>query len=226
MIPRQVAFLGIAALLLAGAGIAAAATYEDDEDTPAALEQPATTTTTSLAFDTTTTVAVSTTTATPATPTTAGRATTTTATTPRQGATTTTRRGATTTTPTGPIAACTTSQLQATVSTDKSTYGIGEPVKIHSRLQNRSSTACNYPSFVFSATIHSPSGQRVTGFDRVNETPGELGAGQANEAFVDWTRVSCTSDICPPNVPGAYTVSATWNLPGGPYTATRTINLT
>jgi hypothetical protein len=37
VIPRRVAFLGIAALVLAGAGIAAAATHSDDDDTPAAL---------------------------------------------------------------------------------------------------------------------------------------------------------------------------------------------
>ena len=221
VIPRRVAFLGLAALILVGAGIAAAATYEDDDDTPAALEQPATSTTGSLPADTTTTVALTTTTS-PATSTTVGRTTTT-----RQGATTTTtRRGATTTTAATAVTACTTPQMQATVSTDKSTYAIGEPVKIQSKLQNRSSTTCTYPSLIFVATILSPSGQRVTGFERVNESPGELGAGQANEATVDWTRVACTSDICPPNIPGAYTVSATWNFPGGPYTVTTTINLT
>lgn len=223
VIPRRVAFLGLAALILVGAGIAAAATHDDDDDNkPAALEQPVTTTTSSLPPDTTTTVALTTTT-TPATSTTVGRTTTT-----RPGATTTTRRGATTTTTAaaGAVTACTTGQMQATVSTDKSTYGIGEPVKIQSKLQNRSSTTCSYPSLVFVATILSPSGQRVTGFERVNESPGEIGAGQVNEATVDWTRVGCTSDICPPNVPGAYTVSATWNFPGGPYTATTTINLT
>lgn len=220
VIPRRVAFLGLAALILAGAGIAAAATHDDDDDTPAALEQPVTTTSSSLPPDTTTTLGPTTTT-TPATSTTVGRTTTT-----RQGATTTTRRGATTTTAAGGVTACTTGQMQATVSTDKSTYAIGEPVHIQSKLQNRSSTTCSYPSLIFVATILNPSGQRVTSFDRTNESPGEIGANQVNEATVDWTRVSCTSDICPPNTPGAYTVSATWNFPGGPYTATTTINLT
>jgi hypothetical protein len=222
VIPRRVALLGLAALILAVAGVAAAATYSDDDDTPAALEQPVTTTTSSVP-DTTTTLAVtsSTTTTTPATSTTISARTTTT----RRGATTTsTRPGATTTT--APIAACTTDQLEVRVTTDKPSYGIGEPVKIHSTLRNRSATTCTYPSFVFGATILGPGGATITGFTRVGEAPGGLGAGQANEAFVTWERVACTSDICPANTPGQYTVSATWNAPGGPYTATTTINLT
>jgi hypothetical protein len=223
VIPRRVAFLGLAALILAVAGVAAAATYEDDDDTPAALEQPVTTTT-SLVPDTTTTLAVSsstTTSTTPATSTTVtGRTTTT-----RRGATTTsTRPGATTTT--APIADCTTGQIEARVTTDKPSYGIGEPVKIHSTLRNRSATTCTYPSFIFSATILGPGGATITGFNRQGEAPGALGAGQANEAFVTWERVACTSDICPPNTPGEYTVSATWNFPGGPYTVTTKIALT
>ena len=222
MIPRRLAFLGLAALVLAAAGIAAAATYEDDEDTPAALEQPVTTTTAVLPADTTTTVAVTSTTAAPApTTTTVAGATTTT----RRGATTTTRAGATTTT-TAPIAACTTAQLEVAVTTDKASYGIGEQVRIHSTLRNRSATTCTYPSFIFAATILSPGGATITGFNRQGDAPGALGSGQANEAFVNWDRVACTSDICPPNTPGEYTVSATWNFPGGPYTATKKINLT
>ena len=224
MIPRRVAFLGIAALILAGAGIAAAATYEDDDDTPAALEQPATTTTSVLPPETTTTSTIAlTSTTTPAPSTTVAGATTTTT---RRGATTTTTRARATTTTTGPIAACTTAQIQPTVSTDKASYGIGEQVRIHSTLHNRSTTTCTYPSFSFTATILNPSGGTVTSFSRQSDAPGSLGAGQAAEAFVSWERVGCTSDICPPNVTGAYTVSATWNFPGGPYTATRTITLT
>lgn len=219
MIPRRVAFLGLAVLILAVAGIAAAATYDDDDDTPAAQQQPVTTTT-SLVPDTTTTLAVtSTTTTTPAPPTTVPRTTTT-----RRGATTTTRAGATTTT--APIADCTTGQVEARVTTDKASYGIGEPVKIHSTLRNRSATTCTYPSFIFSATVLSPGGATITSFNRQNDAPGAVGAGQANEAFVTWERVACTSDICPPNTPGDYTVSATWNFPGGPYTVTTKIALT
>ena len=220
MIPRRVALLGLAALILAGAGIAAAATYDDD-DTPAALEQPVTTTTSTLPADTTSTVAVTSTTLTPAPSTTVAGATTTT----RRGAATTTTRAGATTTATAPIAACTTAQIEAEVTTDKASYGIGEQVRIHSTLRNRSATTCTYPSFVFAATILGPTGTRVTGFDRVGEAPGAVGPGQANEAFVNWDRVACTSDICPPHTPGEYTVTATWNFPGGPYTATKKINL-
>ena len=223
MIPGRVAFLGIAALILAGAGIAAAATYEDDDDTPAALEQPAPTTTSTLPLDTTTTTTVAvTSTTTPATSTTVAGATTTT----RRGATTTTARAGTTTTTTGAVAACTSAQIEAAVTTDKGSYGIGEQVRIHSTLRNRSQTTCTYPSFVFVTTILNPGGGTVTGFNRQGDSPGALGAGQAAEAFVTWDRVACTSDICPPNNPGEYTVSATWNFPGGPYTATKKIALT
>lgn len=222
MIPRRVAFLGLAALVLVVAGIAAAATHEDDDDTRAAVEQPAPTTS-SLPFETTTTAAVASTTTPAPSTTTAGARTTTT----RPGATTTTattRPGATTTT--AAIAACTTAQMEAAVTTDKASYGIGEQVRIHSTLRNKSETTCTYPSFVFAATILSPTGTKVTGFERVNEAPGALGTGQANEAFVTWDRAPCAGDICPPNTPGEYTVSATWNFPGGPYTVTRKITLT
>jgi hypothetical protein len=224
VIRRRMAFLGIAALVLAVAGIAAAATYEDDDDdTPAALEQPAPTTSSLPPETTTTTAAVTSTTAPPATTTTTAASATTTT---RRGATTTTTRAGATTTTTAPIAACTPAQMEVAVTTDKASYGIGEQVKIHSTLRNRSATTCTYPSFVFAATILSPGGATITGFNRQNDAPGALGSGQANEAFVNWERVACTSDICPPNTPGEYTVSATWNFPGGPYTATKKINLT
>ena len=216
-------FLGIAALLLAGAGIAAAATYEDDDDTPAALEQPATTTTAALPADTTSTVAaVTSTTAAPASTTTVAGATTTT----RRGATTTTTRAGATTTTTGPIAACAAGQMEAVVTTDKAGYGPGEPVRIQSTLRNRSAVTCTYPSFVFSAAILTPAGATVTAFERVGESPGALGAGQQNEATVTWDRLGCAPQPCTQTAPGEYTVSATWNFPGGPYTATKRVNFT
>jgi hypothetical protein len=220
VIPRRTVFLGIAALILAGAGIAAAATYDDD-DTPAALEQPVTTTTLALPADTTTTVAVTSTTATPApTTTVAGARTTTT----RRGATTTTAGAGATTTTTGPIAACTAGQMEAVVTTDKAAYVPGEPVKIQSTLRNRSAVTCTYPSFVFSAAILSPAGATITSFERVGESPGALGAGQQNEASVTWDRLGCAPQPCTQTPPGEYTVSATWNFPGGPYTAARRVN--
>ncbi len=220
VIPRRVAFLGLTALVLAGAGIAAAATYEEEDDIPLAIEQPATTTT-SVVDTTTTTVAVTSTTAAPApTTTTVARTTTT-----RRGATTTTRAGATTTT-TAPIAACTTGQMEAAVTTDKASYAQTEPVKIHSTLRNRSATTCTYPSFVFSATILSPGGATVTGFNRQGDAPGALGSGQANEASVTWERLGCAPQPCVQNTPGRYSVSVTWHFPGGPHTATSSFDLT
>ena len=222
MIPRRVAFLGVAALILAGAGLAAAATYEDDDDTPAALEQPVTTTS-ALPAGTTTSVAVTSTSAAPApTTTTVAGATTTT----RRGATTTTTRAGATTTTTGPVVACTTTQIEAAVTTDKASYAQTEPVRIHSTLRNRSATTCSYPSFVFGATVLSPGGATVTGFSRQGDSPGALGSGQANEASVTWERLGCAPQPCVQNTPGRYSVSVTWHFPGGPYTATASFDLT
>ena len=204
VIPRRVAFLGLAALILVGAGIGAAATYKDDDDMPAALEQPATTTTSTVPAETTTTVAATSTTA-PAPSATVAGATTTSTTRP----TTTTRRAATTTT-LGP-APCAAAQLEARVTTSKPAYAAGEQVRIHTTLHNRGAT-CTYPSFVLAAAILDPAGATVTTFDRVGETPGALGSGQAIEAFISWDR----SELTPS---GTYSVSVTWNVPGGPYTA-------
>jgi len=221
VIPRRVAFLGLAALILAGAGIAAAATYDDADDPPAALEQPQPATTTTLFVDPTTTLAVATTTTAPAPSTTAasGRTTTT-----RRGATTTARAGATTTT--AAAAPCTSAQMEAAVTTDKASYGQSEPVRIQSTLRNRSAVTCTYPSFVFSAAVLSPANATVTAFDRVDGAPGALGAGQQNEATVTWDRLGCAPQPCTQTTPGEYTVSATWNFPGGPYTVTRKVTFT
>jgi hypothetical protein len=218
-----VAFLGIAALILAVAGIAAAATYSDDDDTRVALDQTVTTTTTVLPAETTTTAAITSTptTVAPSTTTTAAGATTTT----RQGATTTTARAGATTTTSAPVGPCTATQLEAAVTTDKVSYAQGEQVRITSTLRNRSATTCTYPSFVFSATILSPGGATITGFSRQGDAPGALGTGQANEASVTWDRVSCPSPFCTQSTPGTYSVSVTWNFPGGPYMATKTFDL-
>ena len=224
MIPRRVALLGLAALILAGAGIAAAATYTDDEDTPAALEQPVTTTTSVLPDETTTTTAAAvTSTTTPAPSTTVAGASTTTT---RRGATTTTARAGATTTTTGPVAACTTAQMEAAVTTDKASYGQTEPVRIHSTLRNRSATTCTYPSFVFAATILSPAGATITGFSGQGDAPGALGPGQATEASVSWERLGCAPQPCTQSSPGTYSVAVTWHFPGGPYTDTRSFQLT
>ena len=228
MIPRRMAFLGMAVALLIGAGIGAAATYEDDEDTPAALEQPATTTT-ALPLDTTTTVAEVTTT-TPAASTTVGPTTTT-----RPGATTTTRRGGTTgttrpatTAPTTPAPACTTSQMAVAVTTDRETYGPGQQVRADSTLRNTSASPCTYSSFDFAATFLDPNGGTLIGFNRRGDAtePTLLGPGQAAEASVTWNRSTCPSTPCPAEHTGTVSVRVTWNFPGGPYVASRTFTLT
>jgi hypothetical protein len=228
VIPRRVAFLGIAAVLLAGAGIAAAATHDDDDDgggTPTALEQPSTTTSV-LPPDTSTTIEVTTTSA---PPTTVGATTTT-----RRGATTTTtRQGAITTRPpapttTGAITACTAAQIEVAVTTDKASYAQDERVNIRSTLRNRSSSICTYTNYGFTATILSPAGATITSFTRPGDTSATamLGPGQQHEATVSWDRVSCAPPFCTQSTPGTYSVAARWEFAGGPYTARRPFNLT
>jgi hypothetical protein len=225
VIPGRIVALGLAALLLAGAGIAAAATHEDDEDTPTALEAPATTTSSILPDTTTTTVAETTTSMAP--PTTVGRTTTT-----RRGATTTTRRPATTTTrpattTTGPVGPCTAAQIEAVVTTDRESYGQDQQVNIRSLLRNRSSTPCIWSSYEFSATIRNPAGGTITSFSRRGDATGPtaFGPGQAHEASVSWDRISCAPPFCTQSPPGVYSVAVSWTFPGGPYVATRPFTL-
>lgn len=206
MIPRRVALLGLAVLLLGGAGIAAAVTHDDGDDTPMALDRPAETTT-SLPAGTTTTTAAPTPTSTSLAPTT----------TVPSGATTTTARPTTSTT--GPVTACTTPQVAATASTDKATYAQGEQVRIFSTLKNTSARACSYPSFVFVAAILDAAGTPIVSFERIEATPGTLTPGQAHEATVSWDRISCAPPFCTQSDPGRYSVAVTWNYPGGPHKA-------
>lgn len=214
MIPRRVALLGLAALLLAGAGIAAAATHEDD-DAPTAIEQPATTTTSADPAATTTTIAPAGTTTVVRDPTNVLAPSTTSTT--RPGTSTTTRRGATTTSTPAP-APCTAAQMEARVTSDKPAYAAGEQVRFHATLHNRG-VICTYPSFVLAAAVLSPAGATVTTFDRQGDNPGALGPSQAIEAFISWDR----SPLLPPGP--NYSVLVTWNFPGGPYTTTQVFTL-
>jgi hypothetical protein len=223
VIPRRMAFLAVAALLLAGAGIAAAAVHDDDDGTPAALDQSATTTSTTAPEPTTTTTE-------PPTTTTSTTPASTTSTT-RRGTTTTTRRPATTTTPTTaarPVTDCTAAQIEVTAATDKATFGQGEPVRVDSTLRNRSSTACTYSSYNFSATFYDPAGNMVTGYNQHADGfgPTPFGAGQAQAASVSWDRLTCPEPLCKATTPGDYRVIVTWTFPGGPYTTSRSFRLT
>lgn len=225
MIPRQLAFLGLAALLLAGAGVAAAVTHDDDDS-----EETAAVTTTTTSFpDTTTSLAPATTTTPPpttdagSTSTTARGATTTT------GRATTTTRGAASTTTTAAIADCTAAQIEVTATTDKPSYAVGQQVVVNSTLRNRSSTACLYSGHTFTVTILSPAGATIIGFDVVTP-PGPAKSrfvpGATLTGSVPWDQRTCQAQPCPQPPPGPYSAVARWTFAGGPYEARAAFTLT
>lgn len=217
------AILGLAAVLLFGAGVAAAVTHRDDDGDP--VEQAGVTTSSTVA-DTTTTVADTTTvpatstTVAPGTTSTTARAATTT-TTARAGATTTTRRPASTTVAPGATPDCTAAQIEVTAMTDKSSYVEGQQVKVDSTLRNRSTTTCYYTGHTFGVTIVDAAGKAINSFNIV--TPGPTKSafvpGATLSGSVPWDQFSCGAPPCllPPR--GAYAAAVTWIFAGGPYEA-------
>lgn len=224
MIPRRVAFLGIAALLLAGAGIAAAATYEDDDDRPAseALGDPEVTTTLTLAPTTTSTTALpETTTSSP--PTTTGQTTTTrrTATTARPAATTTSRPG--TIAPPGDRPPCLAEQIELSGAPERLSYQAGRPVTLRTTIRNRSSSPCFYRGYTVTMTFLAPGGATIIGSSVVADdledrqfAPGEILAHSAT-----WDPQKCPTPPCATPAPGIYSTQADWSFSGGRYTITR-----
>lgn len=211
--------LGLAALLLGGAGIGVAATREPDKDSEAAIDQPELTTTSSTAAastttipDTTTTQVVATTATTRGAPTTVVRPTTTTA--PRAPATTTTTAARN----------CTAAQIEVAATTDKRSYVPGEQVIFSSTLRNRSSTTCFYAGYRFQATFADPAGRRIIEFDM--DSPGTrspLAPGAVLTGSVPFDQGACQAQPCPTLRPGpGYSVTATWSFAGGPYQARAT----
>lgn len=224
MIPRQVAALALAALLLGGAGVAAAITHDDGGGEAA---QPALTTTSTLALDTTSTTATieaTTTTVGGATSTTARPGTTTTA---RQATTTTTRSGTTTTTAAG-SPDCTASQIEVTATTDRTSYRAGQQVKVDSTLRNRSQATCFYAGHTFQVAIQDAVGRTIITFEIA--TPGGTRSpfvpGATLTGSVPWDQRSCQTQPCPQPPPGPYAAAVKWVFAGGPYEAKAAFSLT
>ena len=223
MIPREVAALALAALLLGGAGVAAAITHDDGDGEAA---QPAPATTSTLALDTTTTTATI-----EATNTTVGSATSTTGragttTTARQATTTTARSGTTTTAAGSPD--CTPSQIEVTVTTDRTSYAAGQQVKVDSTLRNRSQATCFYAGHTFQVAIQDAVGRTIMTFEIT--TPGgtrsPFAPGATLTGSVPWDQRSCQNQPCPQPPPGPYLAAVKWTFAGGPYEAKAAFSLT
>jgi hypothetical protein len=216
VIPRPVAALALAALLLGGAGVAAAITHDDGGGEAA---RTAVTTTSSVVVDTTTTTLEPTTTTAAGVTTTMARdnANTTTS----RPARTTTTRAATTTSTTAAASECTRAQIEVTATTDKSSYGPGQQVKVDSTLRNRSRTTCVYAGHTFQVAIQDAAGRTIITFELI--APGPTGTpfvpGATLTGSVPWDQRTCQTQPCPQPPPGAYSAAAKWTFAGGPYEA-------
>ena len=221
MIPRPVAALALAALLLGGAGVAAAITHDDGDGEAAQPARP----TTTLVLDTTTTTTVD------ATTTGVGSATSTTArpgttATSRPATTTTSRPGTTTTTAGSPD--CAASQIEVTATTDRTSYAAGQQVKVDSTLRNRSQATCFYAGHTFQVAIQDAVGRTIITFEIAS--PGgsrsPFAPGATLTGSVPWDQRSCQTQPCPQPPPGPYLAAVKWIFAGGPYEAKAAFSLT
>lgn len=214
---RMVA-MGLAALLLGGAGIAVAATRDPDTKVASGAPepvnpQPEVTTSSTAPPSTTSTSPPTTQVEVPST--TARRATTTTV----ARSTTTTGLRASTTSTISSNMPCTAAQIAVAATTDKATYGPTEQVKLESTLRNRSSTACSYTGYTFRATFSDPAGRPIIDSAQIADAfrPTALVPGAVLTATTPFDQRTCQMQPCPPMMPGTYSATATWTFPGGPF---------
>lgn len=213
---RRIALLGLAAVLLAGAGVGVALDRQDDETAGTAAVEATTTT-----LGVTTTSATTTTSTSPSTTTTVGPTTSTTSrrTTTTVRRTTTTSRATTTTT--GPVAAgsCTPAQVVVTIATDRLSYTAAQPVEVTTTLHNRSTASCTYNGYTAGIVFADASGRQFGGAnviaDSFRDVPFEPDAMLIHKG--PWDHMGA--------VPGTYTATATWRFAGGTYTATASFTL-
>ena len=232
VIPRRLLALGLAALILAGAGIAVAATRDNSEETaaqapPTTTEQPADTTSSTVP-DTTTTVPVIVTSTPPSssvtsTPTTArrGRVTTTV---PRV---TTTRPPGSPTTTTGAVPFCKPANIEVTVTTDRPSYTAGQEVTMTSRLRNKSAETCFYNGYAFTSAFKHEDGRTIVGQSVIADSFADvpLRPGQTITHSGAWDQRLCSEPACGRAPAGPYTAAATWNFAASTYEVWTTFNV-
>lgn len=226
MIPRRLAVLALAALLIGGAGVATAVNRGTDDDRSptadglaAGGEQPTTTTSSVVEPTTTTTIAAPAVTTTaptrPASTTTTRRSTATTTRAP--ASTTTTRPMATTSGPATPR--CTPDHLVAAISVDRHSYTVAQPVQVTSTLRNRSSTPCFYNGWRAGLSFKNDAGTMYGGVQVIADSFADvaLRPGETLTHTGSWDHRACPEPGCGPLPAGPYYATVTWNIAGHTY---------
>lgn len=215
---RSAAATGVAALVLAVAGVAAAVTHDPVTKGAAADRPAADATAETTSPPTSTTVATATTTSEPMVtttvpPTTTLRKPTTTA----ARATTTTVAHGTTTVAAGP--ACTPAQIEVKIATDQPSYAPGQAVKVTSTLRNRSSASCFYNGYGARMTFKDDAGHSYPGVSVIADSFADvpLRAGQALTHTGSWDHRACADPGCAALPAGPYYVTVSWNFAGSVY---------
>ena len=226
MIPRRLAVLALAALLVGGAGVATAVNRASDDGSPAGEglaqgDAPASTTTSSIVEQATTTTAAApavTTTAAPSRPATTGTTRRPTTTTARVTAPTTTIRPPAATTPTaGPT--CTPDHLVAAVATDRHSYTPAQAVQVTSTLRNRSSATCFYNGYTAGMTFRNDAGTTYGGVNVVADSFADvpLRPGETLTHAGSWDHRACPEPSCGPLPPGPYYATVRWGIASHTY---------
>ena len=230
VIPRRLVALGLAALLLAGAGIAVAATRDDSDETaapaPTTTVQPVDTTSSTVPDTTTTTVPVIATSTPPSsrvtsTPTTVRRGNTTV---PRV---TTTRPPGSPTTTTSAVPSCVPANIEVTIATDQASYSAGQQVTMTSTLRNKSSDTCFYNGYGFTSAFKDTAGKTIIAQSVIADSFADvpLRPGQTITHSGPWDQRLCSEPACGRAPLGPYTAAATWNFAAFTYEFTTTFNL-
>ena len=227
MIPRRLVALGLAALILAGAGIAVAATRNDSDDTaaqaPPTTEQPADTTTSTVPDTTTVPVIV---TSTPPSSTLTSQPTT-----ARRGRVTTTVPRVDTTTPpvsppttTSAVPSCKPANIEVTIATNRPSYTPAQQVTMTSTLRNKSSETCFYNGYAFTSAFKD-GGKTIIGQSVIADSFADvpLRPGQTITHSGSWDQRLCPD--CARAPLGPYTAAAMWNFAAHTYEFTTTFNL-
>ncbi|MGI8810674.1 MAG: DUF4232 domain-containing protein [Acidimicrobiales bacterium] len=218
MIPRRLLALLVAAVVLAGAGIAVALTRDDSTETatpaPTTTVTEPTVTTSTTEPPTTTTVGITTSTSPSSgtsTPTTVRRTTTTAA--PRGGTTTRPPAPTTTTTPAG-VPACSPAQIEGSVATNKPRYALGEEVRATGTLRNKSSAPCTYNGYTFSNAFKDQAGTTLVGQSVIADTFANvtLRPGETITQSASWNQRVCADSGCGPAPPNPYYAAVTWRM--------------
>ena len=221
MIPRRLVALGLAAVLLAGAGLAVAATRDDPNETagptPTTTVQQVDITSSTVPDTSTTTVPVIVTSTPPTsrtTPTTVRRANTTV---PRV---TTTRPPTATTT--GSTPSCKPAQIDVTIATDPAGGGPGQEVKATSTLGNKSSEVCFYNGYAFTSAFRHADGRPIIAQSVIADSFADvpLRPGQTITNSGTWDQRLCREPACGRAPAGPYIAAATWNFAGSSYEVT------